>query len=310
MFDLIRLRVLLHVVEQGSVTRAAETLNYSPSAVSQQIRRLEQEVGQPLLHRRARGVAPTEAGQVLADHARQVLRQLSAAEADLAQIAGLRRGTLEVGSFPTMGSSFLPQVVSRFRAAHPLVQLRVRSAREGELLELLESGHVNLSLLWDYAWGRIDAPGLDLTPLFEDPTRLVVSGDHRVARRRHVTMSELSGEDWIIRANHPVEEVLRHACREAGFEPRISFEANDYQEAQAMVSVGLGVALAPRSALLNQHPGVRVLSLGPTAPARRILVAHRRGRIRAAAESAFEALLLQAARDFQLSGRREPSQPR
>lgn len=309
MIDLVRLKVLVHVVEEGSLTRAAEVLSYSPSAVSQQVRRLEQEIGQPLLHRRARGVAPTEAGEVLVEHARHILRQLAAAEADLADIAGLRRGTLEVGSFPTMGSSFLPGVVRRFRSAHPDVKLRVHSAREGALFELLESGVVSLSLLWDYAWSRVDAPGLVLTPLFQDPTSLMVSVSHPAAGRRTISMEELSGEDWIIRANHPVEEVLRHACAGAGFEPQISFEANDYQEAQAMVSVGLGVALAPRSALLNQHPGIRILSLGTSAPSRRILVAHRRERVRAAAETAFERLLLESARAFEAELQSSPRQP-
>lgn len=299
MLNVNRLHLLLRVVETGSVTAAAEELLYSPSAVSQQLRRLEAEVGQPLLQRHARGMVPTEAGKVLAGHARKVIRQLSAAEADLADIAGLRRGRLELGTFPTVGSSFLPLVVSRFRHEHAAIELEVHSAREDELLDMLESGVVGLSLLWDYEWSRLDGSEFALTPLFEDPTALVVAGDHRVARRRQVRMEDLKQEDWIIRAHdHPVVEVLERSCRAAGFKPRISFQANDYQEAQAMVSVGLGVALAPRCALVNKHPGVRVLSLGDTAPSRRILVAHRHDRVRAPAEIAFEQMLIDVAEDY------------
>lgn len=298
MFDVKRLELLLHVVETGSVTAAAEKMSYSASAVSQQLRRLEQEVGQPLLQRQARGMAPTEAGQVLAGHTRTVLRQLAAAEADLAEIAGLGRGTLEFGTFPTVGSSFLPLAVSAFRRQYPAIRLRVHSAREDELVALLESGGVGLSLLWDYEWSRVDAGRFALTTLFEDPTMLVVSADHPVSRRRRVAMESLAREDWIIRADHPVEEVLRRSCRAAGFEPRISFHANDYQEAQAMVSVGLGVALAPKSAVVNKHPGVRILSLGKTAPSRRILLAHRHHRVRAAAEVAFQSVLVRVAADY------------
>jgi DNA-binding transcriptional LysR family regulator len=299
MLDVKRLHLLLRVVETGSVTAAAEELMYSPSAVSQQLRRLESEVGQPLLQRQARGMIPTEAGTVLAGHARKVLRQLSAAEADLAEIAGLGRGRLELGTFPTVGSSFLPLAVSRFRQLHPAIQLNVHSAREDELVDMLESGRVGLSLLWDYEWSRVDGSQFALTPLFDDPTALVVASDHRVARRRQVQMGDLKDEDWIIRAHdHPVVEVLERSCRAAGFSPRISFQANDYQEAQAMVSVGLGVALAPRCALVNKHPGVRVLSLGDTAPSRRILAAHRHDRVRAPAEVAFQETLLAVAAEY------------
>ncbi|WP_226344087.1 LysR family transcriptional regulator [Agilicoccus flavus] len=300
MLDVTRLRILLAVVESGSVTGAADLLSYSPSAVSQQLRRLEREVGQPLLQRNARGMAPTDAGTVLAAHARRVVRQLSAAEADLREIAGLRRGHLEFGTFPTVGSSFVPIAVRRFRELHPSVTLTIRSERENALVAMLEDGRIGLSLLWDYEWARLDAARFALTPLFQDPTALVVAADHPMARRREVTLRELASEAWIIRSNdHPVVEVLRRSAVAAGFEPRISFEANDYQEAQAMVSVGLGVALAPRTAVVNKHPRVRIVSLGQSAPARRILLAHRHDRVRAPAEMGFHEVLVETAQTYE-----------
>lgn len=299
MIDVRRLEVLLRVVEHGSVTAAAESLTYTPSAISQQLRRLELEVGMPLLQRHARGMVPTEAGHVLAVHARKVLRQLAAAESDLRDIAGLRRGSLELGTFPTVGSSFLPLAVRRFRQLYPSIVLNIRSAREQELIDMLEEGVVGLSLLWDYEWDRIEPENLLLTPLFTDPTVLVVAADHRLARRRQVDMADLATERWIIRSNeHPVVEVLRRSSLAAGFEPQISFHANDYQEAQAMVSVGLGVALAPRTAVVNKHPNVRVLPLGDSAPSRRVLVAHRQDRVRAATEMAFQQVLTDIAADY------------
>jgi DNA-binding transcriptional LysR family regulator len=268
--------------------------------VSQQLKRLETEVGQPLLHRRARGVRPTEAGAVLAAHARRILRGMAAAEADLAEIAGLRRGTLTLGVFPTVASALLPLAVSRFRTQYPQVRLDVRSARLDQLTAMLEDGTVGISLLWDYEWSRVDPAEFALTPLLDDPTMLVVAADHRVARRRQIPMAELAEENWIVRAHdHPVAEVLERSCRAAGFTPRIAFHANDYQEAQAMVSVGLGVALAPRTAVTNKHPDVRVVSLGRAAPSRRILLAHRHDRLRAPAELAMHQILVEVAREHQ-----------
>lgn len=299
MLDMNRLRILLAVVETGSVTAAAEQLSYSPSAVSQQIRRLERDVGQPLLQRHARGMAPTDAGQVLSAHARRAVRQLAAAEADLREIAGLRRGQLEFGTFPTVGSSFIPMAVRRFRELYPAVHLTIRSERDATLLAMLEDGRVGLSMLWDYEWDRRDPQALALTVLFDDPTVLVVSAEHRLAGRREVDMADLADEEWIIRSNeHPVVEVLRRSSLSAGFEPRISFEANDYQEAQAMVSVGLGVALAPKTAVVHKHPRVRILELGRSAPSRRILVAHRHDRVRAPAEMGFHEVLVETAHTY------------
>lgn len=299
MLDIRRLALLAAVLDTGSMTSAADELSYTPSAVSQQLRRLEAEVGQPLLHRQARGVTPTEAGAVLADHARRILRQVAAAEADLAEIAGLRRGTLDLGTFPTVASSLLPLAVSRFRAQHPAIRLSVHSARFDELVAAIQDGTVGLSLLWDYEWNRIDPAQLALTHLLDDPTMLVVAADHPLGRRRHVDMTDLADEDWVVRGNdHPVVEVLERSCRAAGFTPRIAFHANDYQEAQAMVSVGLGVALAPRAALAMKHPDVRVVGLGRSAPARRILLAHRHDRVRAAAELAMHQVLVEIAREY------------
>ena len=297
--DVKRLQVLLAIVEEGSVTGAATALGYTPSAVSQQLLRLEREAGQPLLDRHARGMTPTEAGLVLARHARKVVRQLAAAESDLADIAGLRRGSVTLGTFPTVGSSFLPLAVRRYRELYPAVELTIHSGREDHLVRMLEEGRVAVSLLWDYEWQRVDNEELVLTELFTDPTVLLVGATHRLARRRTVKMADLADEPWIIRAGgHPVVEVLERSAVAAGFTPAIAFQANDYQEAQAMVSVGLGIALAPRTATVNQHPDVRVVSLGTSAPSRRVLVAHRAGRVRSAAELALHDVLVETAHHY------------
>lgn len=111
-------------------------------------------------------------------------------------------------------------------------------------------------------------------------------------------MADLDNEEWIVREEeHPVVEVLHRSAQTAGFAPRISFHANDYQEAQAMVSVGLGIALAPRTAVVNKHPGVSIVSLGSSASSRRVLLAHRHDRVRAAAEIAFQVTFLEVAKE-------------
>jgi LysR family transcriptional activator of glutamate synthase operon len=298
LFDIRRLALLLEVVEQGSITAAAELMMYTPSAVSQQLRKLEQEVGQPLLNRRSRGVVPTEAGQVLAGHARKIVRQMKAAQSDLGQIAGLKRGSLTVGTFPTLAGSFLPIVIRTFKKRYPAIGLSLRSARFDELVADLESGVTGLCLLWDYPWNRFEDEAIRVTEVFQESTVILVARGHKLAGRDQVSMEDLRNESWIVRAEaHPVVEVLQRSAHDAGFEPTIGFLANDYQEAQAMVSVGMGVALVPKTAVSLQHPDVRVLSLGPSAPLRRILLAQRQDKVYAPAEVAFHSTLLEIARE-------------
>ena len=298
LFDMRRLALLVEVVEEGSITAAAELMMYTPSAVSQQLRKLEQEVGQPLLNRRSRGVVPTEAGQVLADHARRIVRQMHAAQSDLDQIAGLKRGSLAIGTFPTLAGSFLPTVIRVFKKRYPAIGLSVRSARFAELVADLESGVTGLCLLWDYPWNPFHDETVRVTEVFRESTVILVARGHRLADREQVTMEELRNESWIVRAEaHPVVEVLQRSAHDAGFEPTIGFLANDYQEAQAMVSVGMGVAMVPKTAVALQHPDVRVLSLGSQAPLRRVLLAQRQDKVYAPAEVAFHSTLLEVARE-------------
>lgn len=274
------------------MTAAAAALSYTPSAISQQVRRLEAEIGHPVLERHPRGVILTDAGKAIVAHIHSIERQLDALQAELDDIAGLRAGSLRLGTFPTVASSLLPLAVTRFREQHPGVKLNVLSARLEMLLESLERRDVEMALLWDYEWSRIDHPGLVLKPLTEDPTAVLVASGHPLAGRRSVRMTELAEESWVTRGGgHPVAEVLSRTAHAAGFEPAISFEANDYQEAQAMVAVGLGIALAPQLALANLRSDVTVLSLGVDAPRRRILVASLAGREPTPAEAAMGEIL-------------------
>ncbi|MFH8487804.1 LysR family transcriptional regulator [Streptomyces longisporoflavus] len=280
MLNVRRLLLLAEVAERGSLTAAAEALSMTTSAASQQMSLLEREAGQPLIERLPRGVRTTAAGAALAERGRTIRRELQAAEADLEAFGHLDRGVVTLGSFPTASASLLPLALTRFRRAHPQVRTVVRAGVLAQLREMLHTGEVELSLLWDYDWNRIDDDQLILTPLLEDPTVLVVPTSSPLVASDRVRLSDLAEQEWIIRAeNHPVADVLRRACHQAGFEPRIAYASHDYQEAQAMVAAGLGLVLAPRLALTNRRSDVRLLPLshnhspGAAPPARRILLA-------------------------------------
>ncbi|KAA0099618.1 LysR family transcriptional regulator [Mycolicibacterium sp. P1-18] len=273
--DTNRMFTLREVAAHGSITAAAEALGYTTSAISQQIAKLEKEAAQPLLERHARGVVLTEAGRAVVRHTERILVELQAADAELAEIRGLRAGVLAIGTFPTAGSSLLPLVVKEFKTRHPGVDLTVLSGRFSRLVDALRRRETELSLLWDYEWNRIDDPTLTYHHLMNDPTMLLVSEHHRLADRESISIGELRDEAWVVRADdHPVAQTLEKLCQQGGFTPRTSVFAHDYGEVQAMVAVELGVAIAPRLAVLNPRPDVRSIKLATRPPQRRILIAH------------------------------------
>ncbi|KRD14358.1 LysR family transcriptional regulator [Mycobacterium sp. Root265] len=275
MLDTNRMFTLREVAAHGTITAAAEALGYTTSAVSQQIAKLEKEAGQPLLERHARGIVLTEAGRAVVRHTERILIELDAADAELAEIRGLRAGVLAIGTFPTAGSSLLPLVIKEFKTRHPGVDLTVLSGRFARLIDALRRRETELSLLWDYEWNRIDDPTLTYHHLMNDPTMLLVSERHRLADRDSISISELRDEAWVVRADdHPVAQTLEKLCQQGGFTPRTSVFAHDYGEVQAMVAVELGVAIAPRLAVLNPRPDVRTIRLATRPPQRRILIAH------------------------------------
>ena len=289
--DIGRLRLLAAVARYGSMTAAANQLSYTPSAVSQQVRKLEAELGLQVLARHAKGVDLTDAGRAVVEHVGTMERELAAFRDHLEEIAGARTGTLRFGTFPTFGASLLPFAITSFTQHHPGVSLSVRSARQRGLLELLHNREIEMAVLWDYEWSRLNETGLHVQRLLLDPTRLVVSDGHPLAGRTMVDVADLADEQWITRADqHPVVDVLLRTCRAAGFDPTISFEAHDYQEAQAMVAAGLGVALAPQLALTSVRDDVRVLHL-EEAPSRRIMLAHAADRALSPVESAMVQIL-------------------
>ncbi|GGQ45844.1 LysR family transcriptional regulator [Streptomyces mutabilis] len=276
MLNVRRLLLLTEAAERGSLTAAAEAMGMTTSAASQQMSLLEREAGQPLIERLPRGIRTTPAGAALAERGRVIRRELGAAEADLESFADLDQGTLRLGSFPTASASLLPLALTRFSHRHPAVRIVVRAGVLDQLREMLHTGEVEQALLWDYEWNRVDDDALTVTHLLDDPTVLVVPADSPLRTRPALRLGDLADQEWIIRAdNHPVADVLRRSCRRAGFEPRIAYASHDYQEAQAMVAAGLGIALAPRLALTSRRSDVRLLPFGSDVPAptRRILLA-------------------------------------
>ena len=271
-YNVDRLLLLLLVFRTGSLSAAADELALSTSAVSQQISKLEREVGLPLVVRHPKGMRLTDAGVKLSSYAATIDNALTAARNEMSAFAKLDRGEVRIATFPTFAASVMPKILQYFHELHPDLDVTVRSYRLDRIEEALERREVDLATLWDYPWAPIDDQIPVTTTLLKEPTMLLLPSTHALARRRVVELQEVADNPWITRSSHPVASVLGRICSEAGFAPRIVFEANDYQELLGMVAAGLGVAIAPRLAVQSHGPDVKVVSIrGNPAPRRIVL---------------------------------------
>lgn len=273
MLSLVRLNILREVVQRGSFSAAADALDYTQSAVSQAVARLEAETGAALLVRDRRGVRATVAGTTLLAHADAILAQVQAAEDDLAAVLGVRGGRLRLASFPSAGSTLIPQAVAAFRHLHPEVELSLGEGEPEEIAPRLRAGEFDLALLFEFP-EQPQSAGLSTTALIHDPMWVALPVEHQLARKHNLALIDLRDEDWVQTSAHSA--CARHVisvCREAGFEPRVSFESDDYDTVQGLVAAGVGVALIPRLALSHRRPGLVVRRLEPENPVRRVFAA-------------------------------------
>ena len=298
MLNVARLRVLAEVVERGSFSAAAAALSYTQSAVSQAIARLEAETGATLVVRDRRGVRPTAAGATLVEHAEAIFSQIGVAEADLAAVLGVRGGRLRMASFPSAGATMMPLAIASFRESHPDVALTLAEGEPEEIAPRLRAGEFDLALLFEFPGERPGA-GLRTVDLLEDPMYVALPAEHPLARRRALALAALRGENWVqTSATSPCARHVVRSCLAVGFEPRVTFESDDYETVQGLVAAGVGVALIPRLALTHVHPGIVVRALAPRSPARKVVAATMRGPGVAPAAKTMISVLLDVARRY------------
>jgi DNA-binding transcriptional LysR family regulator len=271
--DVRRLRVLRAVAEHGSFAAAAAELQYTPSAISQQIAALEREVGAVLVERGPRGTRLTQAGAVLDRHAAIVLGQLAAARAELDDLARLHGGNVRLAAFESAWTALVPAAVSRYRERHPAVDLHLAEHDPVEAVAGVRAGTCDVAVVFepngvDPATGL---EGLDRTVIAEDPLWAVLPGGHRLAGEPEVDLAQLAADPWVAPTAF-CAGVVRGACAAAGFEPDVVFSSADYGAVQGFVAAGAGVALVPFLALAG-HAGVTARPVAGVAPPTRTLAA-------------------------------------
>jgi len=275
-FDVRRLLVLQEVARCGSLSGAASTLNYTTSAVSQQITALERDVGTAVLVRGPWGARPTPAGTRLLEHAERIIAAVTAAEKDLKRLAAATPDVIRVASFTSAAAAIVPRALARLRTRHPRTEVRLVEADPDDGVALLASGGAEAAIITEVPGERSQYPDVVAVPLYDDEFYVVLPATHRLAAAAEVALPALAGEQWVVSSATgicPDTRVFHNACRHAGFAPSVTFRADDYSTVQGLVAANLGVSLVPSLAASGARSDVAVRRVAGRRPARRIAVA-------------------------------------
>lgn len=275
--ELRQLRYLVALDDERHFTRAAAREHIAQPALSQQIRRLEDELGLPLVDRTTRRVAITDAGQHLVARARRILAEVDAARAELEALSGMQTGRVTVGVMHTMGPVDISVALAIYHQRHPGVELTVRENSSEELAEMLRVDELDLAFL--SVTERIESHGLGLQQLVSEELVVVLPRDHPLGSRTELRMAELAGEQFIsYREGARLRELLVAAGHHAGFEPSVMLESNESNRIRRLVQRGMGVAILPRSDAEGPGADVSVAKLSDPELTRDITLAWREGR--------------------------------
>src|SRR5689334_4685616 len=286
--ELRHLRCLVVLAEERQFTRAAQRLGIAQPALSQQIRRLETEMGLPLVDRTTRRVELTAAGNTLVQHGRRMLHEADLAVAELQDLRGLRSGHLAVGASHTIGAVDLSELLAEFHRRFPAVELRVQDDVTLELVAALDRGEL------DVAFITIDgrSHGLESQLILREPLTCILPPGHPLARRASLQMSDVAGETFIVfRRGATIRRRVDDAAEAAGFSPRVLFETNSVSRMGSLVAAGLGIAVLPASDAARYALGVDAVPFEGPALAHTVYVSWSARRRRSPAARAFAELV-------------------
>ena len=281
MLNLARLRLLVELERLGTVAAVAAALDYTPSAVSQQLAQLERETGGPRLFEKVgRRLRPTDAGRLLASHARELIAHAEAAEAELAAMSGLA-GTLRIAAFETAARELVTPAMVHLRAHHPELDCELLDLEAEDALPLLRAAELDVVIAEEYDHApRPRHPGVDRHELLDDALLVALPPDHPAAAGGGpVTLAELESERWAVpQGSTAYADMVVRACRvEGGFEPDLRHRVNDLQTMLSLAAAGLAVALVPALGRPDQRTDVALRPLAGRGLSRSVFAAVRAG---------------------------------
>jgi LysR family hydrogen peroxide-inducible transcriptional activator len=244
--EIHQLRYFCAVADTRNFTRAARQEHVAQPSLSQQILKLEDELGAKLFDRLPKSARLTAFGKAFLPKARAILRQIGEAKTEIHEMAGLEKGEITLGVIPTIAPYFLPPVLSSFARQHPGIVINVAEEITPVLLERLHGGQVDIAVL------TLPIPGNELLcePLISEPLHAVLPKQHRLASRSSLALHEIGSEPFLLlKEGHCFRENTISACRRSRLTPNVVFETGQFATILAMVSAGMGISIVPQMAI-------------------------------------------------------------
>ena len=249
--ELHQLRYFCAVAETGSFSRAAEQSHVSQPSLSQQIIKLEEELGARLFDRLGRSVRLTELGKIFLPRARAVLRELEAAKGDVVERKDFVGGPVTVGVIPTVGPYFLPRVLTSFSRKFPQVRFTVVEEITPVLLDRLRAGAIDVAILALPIRGH----EFETKPLLTERLFAALPKNHRLAKRTALSLRDLRSEPFLLlRDGHCFRDTAVAACDRARLHPQVIFESGQFSSLVSLVGAGMGVSIVPEMAVERKSP--------------------------------------------------------
>jgi LysR family transcriptional regulator, hydrogen peroxide-inducible genes activator len=266
--EMHQLRYFAAVARTGNFSRAARECRVAQPSLSQQILKLEDEVGERLFERTQRRALLTPAGSLFLPHALNILDAAERGRQEIREMGGQVRGNIRLGALPTIAPYFLPNVIRSFRAKYPEVELIIQEETTQQLLRGLEEKELDLALLSDAP----PNPRIEIRPLFSEELLLCLPATHPLVKQKKVVADDLRDEKFILMQDgHCLGAQAQQFCESKGFHPEISCRSAQIGTVLAMVQAGLGISLIPEMAVAGApREGIVYRSLDGARP-RRIL---------------------------------------
>src|SRR4051794_15545342 len=272
--ELHQLRYVCAVAETGSFSRAAERCQIAQPSLSQQVLKLEEELGAKLFDRLGRGIRLTDSGRAFLLHARAILGQVDLARASVALNNADVRGTVTLGAIPTIAPYLIPRYTAVLTKRFPDARLRIVEETTPVLIEGLRELSIDFALLAL----PLRQKDLELWPIRTEPLLAALPKKHRLASNDSLSLAELRGESLLmLRDGHCFRDLSLAICRSANVNPNIVFEGGQFSSILGMVAAGIGLSLVPEMAI-DRHAGCRYIRLRESRAVRTIVFASLRGR--------------------------------
>ena len=278
-----QLRYFCEIVRQGTFTRASEAQKIAQPSLSQQILKLEAELGGQLFDRMPRSANLTVFGKAFLPRAERILRELEDAKIEMLEMTGEEKGIVVLGMIPTITPYLLPSILQGFSKRHPSIQIRVVEEITPVLLEHLHQGSIDISIV------ALPVPGaeIDVTELFEERFLAAIPENHPRAKQRRLRLAELKSDPFLLlKEGHCFRDNVIAACSESGTHPSIAFESGQFSTILAMVAAGMGVSAVPAMAAAPV-PGCCFIPLTGKRSVRKIGVIRSRHHFATRAQAAF-----------------------